>query len=249
VSDIPERPADLVAEAGEFLYRGKAKEVYAGPDADTVVIHFSDRATAGNGAKAGTIADKGSVNAQVSAAVFGRLERAGVRTHLVRALSGRDLLCRRVTIVPIEVVVRNRTTGSIVRRIGAKEGMALDPPLVEWYLKDDNLGDPILTDDHVRLLGIGDDALLAELKRRALTVNRELRAFFGDRGLELIDFKLEFGRTAAGELLLADEISPDTCRLWDLATGQKMDKDRFRLDLGGEAEAYAEVLRRTAADR
>lgn len=230
--------------SASILYRGKAKDVFPGEGPDTVVMHFSDRATAGNGAKAGTIEDKGHVNAFVTVAAMTRLETHGIRTHLIRATSSNDLLCRKLTMLPLEVVVRNRATGSLVRRIGVTERRVIDPPLVEWYLKDDSLGDPILTDDHVRLLGIGDDALLSRLRQSALSVNKELIAFFAEAGLELIDFKLEYGFDAAGDLILADEISPDTCRLWDSSTGKRLDKDRFRLDLGSEAEAYQEVLRR-----
>jgi phosphoribosylaminoimidazole-succinocarboxamide synthase len=231
------------AVKGEMIYEGKAKQVFATEQPDLVVQYFKDDATAFNAQKRGTIVDKGVVNNRVSERLFRLLEDRGIPTHFVDRLNDREMLTKRVTIVPIEVIVRNRVAGSMANRLGLKEGTAIDPPIVELYYKNDVLGDPLITDDHVRLLKLADPATVSQIKQQALKVNQILLPFFHDRGMELIDFKLEFG-LHAGTLLLADEISPDTCRFWDQKTGESMDKDRFRKDLGRIEEAYQEVLRR-----
>ncbi|RDI95558.1 phosphoribosylaminoimidazolesuccinocarboxamide synthase [Meiothermus sp. QL-1] len=228
----------------EKLYEGKAKILYPGAEAGTVRVYFKDEATAFNGQKRGEIAGKGAVNNQVSAALFRHLEAHGVPTHFVRELSEREMLVRRVEIVPLEVIVRNRAAGSFARRYGVEEGRVLPFPLVEFSYKNDALGDPLICEEAALALGLADREGLADIRALALRVNTLLGDYFARRGLELVDFKLEFGRLPEGRLVLADEISPDTMRLWEVGTGERMDKDRFRRDLGGVEEAYQEVLRR-----
>ena len=231
------------AAKGTMIYEGKAKKVFATDQPDRVVQYFKDDATAFNAQKRGTIADKGVVNNLVSERLFRLLEERGIPTHFVDRLSDREMLTKRVTIVPIEVVVRNRVAGSLSKRLGLKEGAGIDPPIVEFYYKNDVLGDPLITEDHVRLLKLADPGTVQDITQQALKINQVLLPFFHARSMALVDFKLEFG-LYAGKLLLADEISPDTCRFWDEKTGESMDKDRFRKDLGGIEEAYQEVLRR-----
>ncbi|HHY95167.1 MAG TPA: phosphoribosylaminoimidazolesuccinocarboxamide synthase, partial [Firmicutes bacterium] len=238
------------------LYRGKAKVVWVTEDPAKVVMEFTDAATAFDGAKKGTIGDKGRCNASISAVLFRYLEQEGVKTHFLDQISENELLCRRVQIIPLEVVVRNRVAGSLSRRLGLDEGTALSRPVLEFSYKNDALGDPMVNEYHALALGLATREELDEIEETALLVNSLLRRFLGARGLELIDFKLEFGREPVGGaegasrrwpggcILLADEISPDTCRLWDTATGDKLDKDRFRRDLGGVEAAYQEVWRR-----
>ncbi|MBM3163161.1 MAG: phosphoribosylaminoimidazolesuccinocarboxamide synthase [Chlorobi bacterium] len=226
-----------------LLHEGKAKKVYLTEDNDLVIQEFKDDATAFNNKKKGTIADKGVVNNAVSCKLFGLLEAHGVKTHLVEKLSGRDMLCRRLDIIKVEVVVRNIAAGSLVKRYGFTEGTVLENPIVEFYLKNDDLDDPLMNESHAVALGVASYEELAVLKERAEAINIVLREFFAQRKLKLVDFKLEFGRHH-GEILLGDEISPDTCRFWDLETNEKMDKDRFRFDLGGVEDAYSEVQRR-----
>lgn len=236
----------------EKLYEGKAKIIYPGPTSGTVRVFFKDDATAFNGQKRAQIAGKGVVNNQVSSALFCYLEDHGIPTHFIRQLSDNEMLVKQVQIVPLEVIVRNRTAGSFSRRYGVEEGKALPYPLVEYSLKNDALGDPLIYDDAALALGLVSGSELSRIKELALKVNGLLKDYFALRKLELIDFKLEFGKllhSAAptderGAIVLADEISPDTMRLWEFGTGQKMDKDRFRRDLGGVEEAYQEVLRR-----
>ena len=228
---------------GALLYEGKAKKVFATDRADRVVQYFKDDATAFNAQKRGTIVEKGVVNNRVSERLFRLLEQAGVPTHFVERLSDREMLTKRVSIVPLEVVVRNVVAGSLAKRLGLKEGEAIEPSLVEFYYKNDALGDPLITDEHVRVMNLATPARVAEIKELARKVNRVLIPFFRERRMILVDFKLEFGEHD-GTLLLADEISPDTCRLWDQATKESMDKDRFRKDLGKIEEAYQEVLKR-----
>ncbi len=228
---------------GTLLYEGKAKKLFATDDPDRVVQYFKDDATAFNAQKRGTIVEKGVVNNKVSERLFRLLEKGGVPTHFLDRLSDREMLTKKVTIVPIEVVVRNRIAGSLAKRLGLKEGEAIEPPLVEFYYKNDALGDPLITEDHVRLMKLADDRVVADIRGWALRVNKLLLPFFAERGMILVDFKLEFG-LHKGQLVLADEISPDTCRFWDQKTGESMDKDRFRKDLGKIEEAYQEVLRR-----
>jgi phosphoribosylaminoimidazole-succinocarboxamide synthase len=234
--------------AAQALYEGKAKIVYATDDPQVYRTYFKDDATAFNAQKRGSIANKGEMNCTISSALFQQLERQGIATHFLEQLSPREMRVRAVQIVPLEVVVRNLAAGSLCRQTGLATGTRLDPPLVEFYLKEDALGDPLLTEDRLRLLAIATPEQVKELRRLALLVNQQLQAFFSDCGITLVDFKLEFGVDAAGHLLLADEISPDTCRLWDQqeADPQKrvLDKDRFRQDLGQIEEAYRTVLER-----
>jgi phosphoribosylaminoimidazole-succinocarboxamide synthase len=237
------RGATAEVERREKLYEGKAKIVYATDRPGLVIQYFKDDATAFNALKRGTIVGKGVVNNQMSAALFERLERARVPTHYVATLGEREMLCRRLDIIKIETIVRNVVAGSLAKRTGLPEGTAVRPPIVELYYKSDPLGDPMLNDEHVRLLGLATPRELAWLKRTALAVNRALVPHLRRRQLILVDFKLEFGR-AGGRLYLGDEISPDTCRLWDATTRAKLDKDRFRQDLGGVEDAYQEVYRR-----
>jgi len=225
------------------LYEGKAKKVFLTEDPDLVIQEFKDDATAFNNKKKGTIAEKGVVNNAISCKLFTMLEQNGVTTHLVEKLSDRDMLCRHLDIIKVEVVVRNIAAGSLVKRYGFTEGTVLEKPIVEFYLKDDDLDDPLMNESHAVALGVATFDELALLKQRAETVNAVLKKFFAERKLKLVDFKLEFGRHH-NEILLGDEISPDTCRFWDLETNEKMDKDRFRFDLGGVEDAYSEVQRR-----
>jgi phosphoribosylaminoimidazole-succinocarboxamide synthase len=229
-----------------LLYEGKAKKVWSTASPDEVVMEFKDDATAFNGQKRGQIVGKGAVNARVSAELFRHLETAGIPTHFLRQLDERRLLVRRLTMIPLEVIARNIVAGSLAQRTGLAEGTILDRPVVEIYYKNDALGDPLFNDDHVLLMKAATAETLAALKDRARRINDVLRAFFLERDLLLVDFKLEFG-LFDGRLLLGDEITPDTCRLWDRTTHEKLDKDRFRRDLGGVEDAYREVLRRVTA--
>ncbi len=225
------------------LYEGKAKKVFLTENKELVIQEFKDDATAFNNKKKGTIAEKGVVNNAISCKLFTLLEANGIRTHLVEKLSDRDMLCRYLDIIKVEVVVRNIAAGSLVKRYGFKEGTVLEKPIVEFYLKDDDLDDPLMNESHAVALGVATLDELFILKNRAEAINAVLSKFFAERKLKLVDFKLEFGRHN-GEILLGDEISPDTCRFWDLETNEKMDKDRFRFDLGGVEDAYSEVQRR-----
>jgi phosphoribosylaminoimidazole-succinocarboxamide synthase len=229
------------------LYEGKAKIVYATDRPDLIVQSFKDDATAFNALKRGTIAGKGVVNNRVSARLFELLGRRGVPTHYVATLSDREMLCRRLTIVKIEVIVRNVVAGSLAKRTGLEEGVKVAPPIVEMYYKSDPLGDPMINDDHVRLLKLATPSEVAWIRRAALKVNAILRPHLARRGLTLVDCKLEFGRSGR-RLMLGDEISPDTCRLWDTKTRERLDKDRFRRDMGGVEEAYQEVSRRLVGE-
>ena len=228
---------------GTLIYEGKAKKIFTTGHPDEVLQYFKDDATAFNAQKRGTIVEKGIINNKVSERLFRLLEQSGVPTHFVERKSDREMLTKKVTIVPVEVVVRNVVAGSLAKRLGLKEGEAILPPIVEWYYKNDALGDPLIADDHVRLLNLATPEQLVEIRRLALQVNSVLQPFFAERRMILVDFKLEFG-LHNGRLILADEISPDTCRFWDQATKESMDKDRFRKDLGKIEEAYHEVLKR-----
>jgi len=230
-------------EKRELIYEGKAKKLYTTDDPDLVIQYFKDDATAFNALKRGTIVEKGIINNKISERLFRLLEQNGVPTHFVERKSDREMLTKKVTIVPVEVVVRNVVAGSLVKRLGLREGDPIQPAIVEWYYKNDALGDPLISDEHVRLLKLATPEQLAEIKRLALKVNSLLQPFFAERKMILIDFKLEFG-LHKGQLILADEISPDTCRFWDQMTKESMDKDRFRKDLGKIEEAYQEVLKR-----
>ena len=228
---------------GQMLYEGKAKKIFAAARPDQVVQYFKDDATAFNAEKRGTIVDKGVVNNKVSERLFQLLEGKGIHTHFIERVSDREMLTKKVTIVPVEVVVRNVVAGSLAKRLGLPVGGAIQPAIVEFYYKDDALGDPLVNDDHLRLMNVATPAVLRELRESALRVNSVLQPFFVERKMQLVDFKLEFG-VYHSKLILADEISPDTCRLWDMGTGESMDKDRFRKDMGKIEEAYQEVLKR-----
>ncbi len=229
---------------GVQLYEGKAKKVFATEDPDLLIVSYKDDATAFNGLKRGTISGKGVINNRMSNALMRLLERQGIPTHFVEELSERETLVRRVSIVPLEVIVRNLSAGSFSKRYGVEEGLVFAEPTVEFSYKNDALGDPLLNDSHALALGLATREELNQIRHYALEINRLLKEFWLSCGVTLVDFKLEFGRPADGSIILADEISPDTCRLWDNATGKKLDKDRFRRDLGGVEDAYREVMDR-----
>ncbi|MDR2808498.1 MAG: phosphoribosylaminoimidazolesuccinocarboxamide synthase [Spirochaetaceae bacterium] len=229
---------------GEKLYEGKAKIVYATDDEELVIVHYKDDTTAFNGEKKETIADKGIINNKIASNLFALLEKGGVPTHFVSRLNDRDMLCKKVEIVPLEVIVRNTIAGSMAKRLGLAEGAVLKTPVFELSYKNDALGDPLINEYHALALGASTWIELEAIKSLAFTVNEMLSGFFKRRGIRLVDFKLEFGRSAGGALVLADEISPDTCRFWDISTGDKLDKDRFRRDLGSVKESYLEILHR-----
>ena len=229
------------------LYEGKAKRVYETEDPNLLIVSYKDDATAFNGLKKGTIAGKGAINNQMSNRLMMRLAKAGVPNHFVEELNERDTLVRRVQIVPLEVIVRNIAAGSFSKRYGVDEGVVFDEPTVEYSYKNDALGDPLLNTSHALALGVATKEEIETIRRYALKVNEFLKAFWLECGVILVDFKLEFGRTAEGEIILADEISPDTCRLWDAKTHEKLDKDRFRRDLGGVEDAYQEIMKRLMA--
>ncbi|MEA5152289.1 MAG: phosphoribosylaminoimidazolesuccinocarboxamide synthase [Oscillospiraceae bacterium] len=228
----------------EQLYEGKAKKVFATDDPELLIVDYKDDATAFNGLKKGTISGKGVINNRMSNLLMAELEKAGVPTHLVRELSERETLVKRVRIVPLEVIIRNISAGSFAKRYGVEEGIVFDRPTIEFSYKNDELGDPLINTYHALALKLASAEEIETIKSYAFRVNDFLRAFWSDCGVTLVDFKLEFGRLADGSIVLADEISPDTCRLWDAATHEKLDKDRFRRDLGGVEDAYAEVMKR-----
>lgn len=233
-------------QKGPQIREGKAKVLFETlPTSDRVIQYFKDDATAFNAQKKGSIENKGQINNTVSGWIFEYLKSKGVPTHFVQQLSEREMLVRKVQIIPIEVVVRNRAAGSICKRLGLEKGQPFQTPLVEFFYKDDSLGDPLVGETHILNLGWANRKELDHITSQALKVNALLSAVFKSCGLELIDFKLEFGRDAtSGDILLADEFSPDGCRLWDTQTGESMDKDRFRLDLGHVSESYQEVYKR-----
>ncbi len=233
---------------GELRYEGKAKRVYATPDPARFIVEYKDDATAFNAQKRGTILDKGVVNNHITAHLYPMLEQAGVPTHFIERLSEREQLVRAVEIIPVEVVVRNVAAGSFAKKLAIAEGTLLARPIVEYYYKSDVLGDPLINTDTAVSLGWATEAELARVRELALKVNSVLTPFFLARQIRLVDFKLEFGKTEGGEIVLADEISPDTCRFWDAESGEKLDKDRFRRDLGGVEDAYQEMLRRVLSD-
>ena len=225
------------------IYEGKAKKVFATDDPAIVIVDYKDDATAFNGLKKGTIAGKGVVNNKVSNHFFRLLESRGIPTHFIEQLSDRETAVKRVQILPVEVIVRNRAAGSFSKRMGVAEGTALACPILEFSYKNDELGDPFINSYYIRALNLATDAEMEQVKDYSFRINEILRAYLNELGIELIDFKLEFGR-CDGKVILADEISPDTCRFWDKATGKKLDKDRFRQDLGEVEEAYREIIRR-----
>lgn len=231
-------------EKQELLYEGKAKKVYTTQDPKLLIVAYKDDATAFNGQKKGTIHGKGAINNRMTNLLMDRLEREGIPTHLVEELSGRETLVKKVSIIPVEVIVRNIAAGSFSKRYGVEEGVVFDAPTLEFSYKNDDLGDPLLNDDHALALGLASREELALIRKYSLNVNRLLRKIWGACGITLVDFKVEFGRLEDGTVVLADEISPDTCRLWDSKTLERMDKDRFRRDLGGVEEAYVRVMNR-----
>ena len=233
-------------EKQELLYEGKAKKVYTTQDPKLLIVAYKDDATAFNGQKKGTIQGKGAINNRMTNLLMARLEREDIPTHLVEELSGRETLVKRVSIVPLEVIVRNIAAGSFSKRYGVEEGVVFEQPTFELSYKNDGLGDPLLNDDHAVALGLASREELALIRKYALAVNRVLGEIWRACGIILVDFKVEFGRLGDGTIVLADEISPDTCRLWDAETQEKLDKDRFRRDLGGVEEAYVRVMERLA---
>lgn len=231
-------------EKRDQLYEGKAKKVFATDDPEVVLVSYKDDATAFNGQKKGTILGKGAINNRVTNHLMRLLEKHGVPTHLVRELSERETLVRRVSIVPLEVIVRNVAAGSLSKRLGLAEGTPMQKTVLEFCYKDDALGDPMVNEYHIAAMGWATEAELDTICRYSLKVNQVLGDYLKDLNIQLIDFKLEFGRTADGTVILADEISPDTCRFWDTVTREKLDKDRFRRDLGGVEDAYQEIMKR-----
>lgn len=228
----------------EQLYEGKAKKVFATDDPDVVLVSYKDDATAFNGLKKGTIIGKGAINNRVTNFLMKMLERNGIPTHLIEEISDRETLVKKVSIVPLEVIVRNIAAGSLSKRLGLPEGTKLGKTVIEYCYKDDGLGDPMVNEYHIAAMGWVSEDNLKKIAAYALRINELLTAYLKDVNVELIDFKLEFGLTSDGTLVLADEISPDTCRFWDIRTHEKLDKDRFRRDLGGVEDAYHEILNR-----
>ena len=228
----------------EQLYEGKAKKVFKTDDPELLIVDYKDDATAFNGLKKGSIAGKGVINNQMSNRLMAKLEKSGVPTHFVQELSPRETLVKKVAIVPLEVIVRNLSAGSFAKRYGVEEGIVFDAPTIEFSYKNDELGDPLLNSYHALALGLATAEEIETIKGYAFRINEFLKALWAECGVILVDFKLEFGRLADGSIVLADEISPDTCRLWDEKTHEKLDKDRFRRDLGGVEAAYAEIMKR-----
>ncbi|MBR2594065.1 MAG: phosphoribosylaminoimidazolesuccinocarboxamide synthase [Firmicutes bacterium] len=228
----------------EQIYEGKAKKVYSTDDPELLIVSYKDDATAFNGLKKGTIAGKGVINNKMSNLMMQYLEKKGVPTHFVEELSDRDTLVKKVSIVPLEVIVRNISAGSFSQRYGVDEGIVFDEPTIEFSYKNDELGDPLINEYHAKALKIATEKEIETIKKYAFKINDELKNFWKGCGITLVDFKLEFGKLSDGSIVLADEISPDTSRLWDSETGMKLDKDRFRRDLGGVKEAYGEVMKR-----
>ena len=228
----------------ELLYEGKAKKVYATEDPEYCIVSYKDDATAFNGLKKGTIVGKGVVNNRMSNFMFKLLEQKGIKTHFVEELNERDTVVRKVSIVPLEVIVRNKAAGSLSKRLGLEEGTPMRVPVLEFCYKNDDLGDPMVNNYHILAAGFATQEEIDKIASMSLAVNKTMIEFFKSVNVDLIDFKLEFGKTSDGEIILADEISPDTCRFWDIHTGEKLDKDRFRRDMGGVEEAYAEMMKR-----
>lgn len=231
-------------EKKEFLYEGKAKQIYATEDPEKIIIHYKDDATAFNGVKKAQIDNKGYLNNQISYIIFKKLEEKGVKTHLIEKLNERDQLCRKVSIVPLEVIVRNYIAGSMSKRLGIEEGTKPCNVIYEICYKDDELGDPLINDHHAVAINAATYEELDQIYAMTKTINEAMIEMWDKLGVILVDFKIEFGRTSDGEIVLADEISPDTCRLWDKETKEKLDKDRFRRDLGNVEDAYQEILNR-----
>ena len=228
----------------EQIYEGKAKKVYATDDPELVIVDYKDDATALDGLKKGTIAGKGVINNQMTNRLMDKMEKAGIPTHFVKELSQRETLVKKVSIVPLEVIVRNISAGHFASRYGVEEGIVFDQPTIEFSYKNDDLHDPLLNEYHAIALKLATREEIDLIKKYSFAVNDVLKAFWRECGVTLVDFKLEFGKTTDGRLVLADEISPDTCRLWDSKTHEKLDKDRFRRDMGGVEDAYAEIMKR-----
>ncbi len=226
------------------LYEGKAKKVYATDEPEKLIVDYKDDATAFNGLKKGTIVGKGVINNRMSNLLMQKLAKEGVPTHFIEELSERETLVKKVSIVPLEVIIRNISAGSFAKRYGVEEGIVFDEPTIEFSYKNDDLGDPLLNTRHAIALKLATREEIALIEKYSFKVNEVLKAFWASCGVTLVDFKLEFGKTCDGTIILADEISPDTCRLWDSKTGEKLDKDRFRRDLGGVEDAYAEIMKR-----
>lgn len=231
-------------EKKEFLYEGKAKKIYATDEPDKVIVYYKDDATAGNGEKKGTIADKGIINNELTSYLFEMLASQGVKTHFIEKLNDREQLCWKLDIVPLEVITRNIIAGSMAKRLGLEEGTMPKKMIQEFSYKDDDLGDPLINSDHAVAIGAATEEEVAEILEVTAKINQILSDAFKKEGILLVDFKIEFGRDKDGNLMLADEITPDTCRLWDAETKKKLDKDRFRRDMGGIEEAYKEILHR-----
>lgn len=231
-------------EKKEFLYEGKAKKIYATDDPDKVIVYYKDDATAGNGEKKGTIADKGIINNELTSYLFEMLASQGVKTHFIEKLNEREQLCWKLDIVPLEVITRNIIAGSMAKRLGLEEGTMPKKMIQEFSYKDDDLGDPLINSDHAVAIGAATEEEVAEILEVTAKINQILSDAFKKEGILLVDFKIEFGRDKDGNLMLADEITPDTCRLWDAETKKKLDKDRFRRDMGGIEDAYKEILHR-----
>ena len=232
----------------EQLYEGKAKKVFATDDPSAVIVSYKDDATAFNGLKKGTIVGKGVINNRMTNFLLKMLEKNGIPTHFIEELSDRETLVKRLKIVPLEVIVRNVAAGSLSKRLGLPEGTKLQKTVLEYCYKDDELGDPMVNEYHIAAMGWADDETMKKIADYALRINELLKDYFKPLQIDLIDFKLEFGITTDGQLVLADEISPDTCRFWDSNTHEKLDKDRFRRDLGGVEEAYQEIIHRLMGD-
>ena len=228
----------------EMMYEGKAKQVFRTSDDDKVIVHYKDDATAFNGEKKGQIDSKGELNNAITSMLFELLAKKGVKTHFIKKLNERDQLCKKVKIIPLEVIVRNVAAGSMAKRLGLEEGTPLKTTVFELSYKNDDLGDPLINDYHAVAIGATTFEELKTIYDMTAVINNTLKEFFLKQNINLIDFKIEFGKTADGEILLADEISPDTCRFWDATTGEKLDKDRFRRDLGDLIQGYEEVLSR-----
>lgn len=228
----------------EQLYEGKAKKVFATDAPELLIVSYKDDATAFNGLKKGTIVGKGVINNRMSNLLMQKLEKAGIPTHFVEELSERETLVKKVSIIPLEVIIRNIAAGSFSKRYGVDEGFVFETPTIEFSYKNDELGDPLMNEYHAIAMKLATQEEIETIKKYAFAINEQLKAFWAECGVILVDFKLEFGKLLDGTIVLADEISPDTCRLWDRKTGEKLDKDRFRRDLGGVEDAYAEVMKR-----
>ena len=233
----------------EQIYEGKAKKVFATDDPDVVIVDYKDDATAFNGIKKGSIAGKGVINNRMSNHMMRKLEAEGIPTHLIEELSERETAVKKVSIVPLEVIVRNISAGSFAKRFGVEEGIVFDDPTIEFSYKNDDLGDPLMNAYHAVALKVATWEEIDLIKNYAFRINTLLKGFLKSVGIDLVDFKLEFGKTSDGKIVLADEISPDTCRLWDEVTHEKLDKDRFRREMGGVEDAYQEVMRRLMGDK